>query len=257
MDYLKRYFDKAELTPSPIVLDLDGDGIETSALTGGAYFDHDGNGFAEQTGWVGFDDGILVMDRNGNGIIDSGKELFGDQTILSNGSKAANGFQALAEFDDNKDGKIDANDTVFNQLRVWQDFNGDGYSSADVELYTLGELGIQSISTGYANTNITDANGNVIKQASTFTRTDGSTGSSADVYFQINNMYTIANEGVDVPPDIAALPNLQAYGNVYDLHQAMVRDESGQLKALVEQFAAETVRTINRDSMFNNYRMAS
>lgn len=53
-------------------------------------------------------------------------------------------------------------------------------------------------------------------------------------------MYTIANEWLDIPDDIAALPDLQGYGNVYDLHQAMVRDSSGALKSLVEQFAAET-----------------
>ena len=77
----------ATVTRSPIALDLDGDGVETTALADGSYFDHDGNGFAEQTGWVSSDDGLLVMDRDGNGTIDSGKELFGNQTVLSNGQK--------------------------------------------------------------------------------------------------------------------------------------------------------------------------
>ncbi|MEW6741049.1 MAG: glucosaminidase domain-containing protein, partial [Nitrospirota bacterium] len=79
----------------PLILDLDGDGIETTNVKDGAYFDYDGNGFSEQTGWAGADDGLLVMDRNGDGIINDGKELFGDQTILSNGQRASNGFQAL------------------------------------------------------------------------------------------------------------------------------------------------------------------
>jgi hypothetical protein len=101
-----------------LVLDLDGDGVETTSLNGGSYFDHDANGFAEQTGWVSSDDGLLVFDRNNDGIINDGKELFGDQTILKSGTRAANGFQALAEWDDNLDGKIDANDSIWSNLRV-------------------------------------------------------------------------------------------------------------------------------------------
>jgi hypothetical protein len=111
----------------PAVVDIDGDGIETTNVKDGAYFDHDGNGFAEQTGGIAPDDGLLVMDRNGDGIINDGKELFGDQTILSNGQRATNAFEALREQDSNADGKIDVNDAAFNQIKVWQDIDGDGY----------------------------------------------------------------------------------------------------------------------------------
>ena len=81
----------------PLVLDLDGDGIETVAAGGfkGAMFDHDKSGIQTATGWVKPDDGFLVVDRNGDGIINDGSELFGDGTILSDGSKATNGYQAL------------------------------------------------------------------------------------------------------------------------------------------------------------------
>ena len=223
----------------PLVLDLDGDGIETTSLNDGSYFDHDANGFAEKTGWVASDDGLLVMDRNGDRIVNDGKELFGDQTILKSGTKAANGFQALADLDDNKDGKIDANDSAFSQLRVWQDFDGDGYSSGD-ELYTLNELGIAALNTGYTNSNTTDSNGNIRMLAGTFKRPDGTTNQMDDFSFRRDTTYTIANEWLDVPADTAALPDLQGYGNVYDLQQAMVRDSSGQLKSLVEQFIAAT-----------------
>jgi hypothetical protein len=126
LDDVKDYFNDASKTKSPIVFDLDGDGIETTIFGYGTYFDHDANGFAERTSWVGPDDGFLVMERNGNDIIDNGSELFGDHTILSNGKKAANGFQALAELDDNKDGKIDASDAAYAQLRIWRDMDGDG-----------------------------------------------------------------------------------------------------------------------------------
>ncbi|HEB4876664.1 TPA: hypothetical protein R0C45_004907, partial [Kluyvera ascorbata F0526] len=93
-----------ENTTSPIILDLDGDGIETRGLQDRIFFDHDGNHFAENTGWVSADDGLLVLDKDGNGKIDSGNELFGNNTVLSNGSLAANGYEALQELDTNGDG---------------------------------------------------------------------------------------------------------------------------------------------------------
>ena len=86
----------AETTRSPLILDLDGNGVETVSVNDGVYFDHDGNGFAEKSGWVSENDGILVRDLNNNGQIDGGNELFGDQTLLSDDTKAANGFEALA-----------------------------------------------------------------------------------------------------------------------------------------------------------------
>lgn len=107
---------------SPLVLDLDGGGIQTTAVNRyGAHFDLDANGFAESVGWVAPGDGLLVRDLDGDGVIDNGRELFGDHTVLQNGNNAANGFQALAELDGNADGKVDANDAAFASLRVWRD----------------------------------------------------------------------------------------------------------------------------------------
>ena len=141
-------FSAAAQTTSPLVLDLDGDGVETVGLANGVHFDHDGNGFAQQSGWVHSDDGLLVLDRNGNGLIDNGSELFGNNTQLSGGANAANGFAALAELDGNGDGVIDANDAAFGDLRVWRDMNGNGRADAG-ELFTLSELGIASLNVGY------------------------------------------------------------------------------------------------------------
>jgi hypothetical protein len=73
-------FELAENTISPLILDLDGDGVETLGQNFYIQFDHDKNGFAERTGWVGADDGLLVLDRNGNGQIDNGSELFGNNS---------------------------------------------------------------------------------------------------------------------------------------------------------------------------------
>ena len=115
----------------PITLDLDGDGIETVGLSVGVMFDHSADGTKNATGWVSKDDGLLVLDRNGNGTIDSGKELFGDNTILSNGQKAKDGYAALADLDNNGDSKIDATDAAYTQLHIWQDSNQDGISQVD------------------------------------------------------------------------------------------------------------------------------
>ena len=92
---LKQLYSTAETTRSPLIVDLDGDGVETTNIANGVYFDHDGNGFAEKSAWVGKDDGLLVRDINGNGQIDNGTELFGNNSVLSNGQKATNGFEAL------------------------------------------------------------------------------------------------------------------------------------------------------------------
>ncbi len=126
-------FTTAEAAPVgiPIILDLDGDGVETTSLTEGAYFDHDANGFAEQTGWASSDDGLLTWDRNGDGIINDGTELFNDPIQFPT---ATNGFQVLAQLDDNLDGKIDVNDSVWLNLRIWQDYNGDGMISGKWEM---------------------------------------------------------------------------------------------------------------------------
>ncbi|MEF2162618.1 hypothetical protein, partial [Pseudomonas aeruginosa] len=110
----------------------------------GALFDHDGDGIRTATGWIAKQDGIIVRDINGNGIIDNGKELFGDNTILKNGQKATSGLQALADLDDNADGIIDKNDAVFSELKIWQDKNGDGISTTD-EIVDLTTAGVTSI----------------------------------------------------------------------------------------------------------------
>jgi len=239
IDDLKKKVAKASITKSPIALDLNGDGITTTALTDGAYFDHDGNGFAELTGWVNSEDGILVRDLDGNGTIDTGRELFGSETLLANGQKAANGYQALAELDTNHYGQIDAQDAAYSTLKIWKDIDGDGYSNAD-ELMSLADAGVQSIATGYATVNQTDANGNITKQTSTFTKTDGSTGATADIWFQTDKTYTIANDWLTETDIVAALPDLEGFGNVRDLHQAILRDSSGHLQDLVQQFINET-----------------
>lgn len=219
----------------PLTLDLDGDGIETLSRTQGAYFDHAADGFAEATGWVAPDDGLLVRDLNGNGTIDSGRELFGDQTVLASGSKAANGFAALADLDSNSDGKVDASDTAWAELKVWKDANSDGTSTAN-ELLTMEQAGVSTINTGYTSPNTNFGNGNTLAQAGTFTRLDSTSGQAGSLLFSRDTADSVATEWLSIPTELLALPDLSGFGLVYDLHQAMARDAS--LVTLVQTLAA-------------------
>ncbi len=226
---LQSAFETAETTRSPLILDLDGDGVETVGKTAGIHFDHDGNGFAETTGWAGKDDGMLVWDRNGNGKIDNGGELFGNNTVLAGGARAANGFAALADLDGNHDGRIDAADAAYAQLRVWRDGDSDAVA-ASTELLTLADAGVQSIGTGFAAQTLADAQGNQHLQAGQYTGTDGNAHAVDDVWFAADTARTVDRNLVAVGDAIAELPNLQGFGNVHSLHQAMARDVSGNPK---------------------------
>jgi Ca2+-binding RTX toxin-like protein/LysM repeat protein len=229
----------AEQYDSPLVLDLDGDGVETLGKSSGVQFDLDADGFAELSGWAGADDGLLVRDINGNGQIDNGRELFGNYTQLNNGDSAANGFAALADLDSNGDGAVDANDDAFDQLRVWQDANSDGVVQ-EGELLGLGEAGVGAIQTGYVanNNRVTniDEHGNRHLQLGEYTRTDGTIAGVSDVWFAVNKTQTVNLNSIEIPDNIAALPNVQGFGTVVSLQQAIVEDESGELQALVEDF---------------------
>jgi VCBS repeat-containing protein len=256
LDGIKPKMDGAGEIPSPIILDLDGDGVETSAVKSGTWFDHAADGFAEQTGWAGRDDGLLVRDLDGNGRIDSGREMFGSETLLANGTRAANGFEALVELDSNLDGKIDAQDAAFASLRIWKDADGDGYTGAG-ELLTLAEAGVQSINVGYVNSSHVDTNGNAHKQVGSYTTTDGQTRAATDVWVKTDQTYSIVTDWVSVPDDIAALPDANGLGKVRDLHQAMAMDATGELKALVTAFT-QAATVADRDALVTQviYRWA-
>ncbi len=158
----------------PLVLDLDGDGIELTGIADGRRFDLDGDGRPDQTAFVTGNDGALALDRNGNGLIDDGRELFGDQ------HGAANGFAELATFDRNGDGAIDPRDAVFADLRVLGDFDGDGIV-APSEVRTLADLDIVGILLETEEVDETAAGDNRLVQRGTFIRSDGTTGLAADV----------------------------------------------------------------------------
>lgn len=201
----------------PIVLDLDGDGIETIGANdfNGAMFDHDNDGIRTATGWVKSDDGFLVVDRNGDGIINDGSELFGDGTLLSNGKFAKNGYEALAEFDSNDDGIIDDKDINFNQLKVWRDLNQDGKTDQN-EIFSLDQLGIKSLSLNYTNANKTYDNGNILAELGSYETVDGKKREMGDVNFRFDSVYSEFIDPIKLTSEQKASINLKGIGRVRD-----------------------------------------
>jgi len=237
-DYRIEYYD-------PVILDLNGNGVKTINKNGyfGALFDHDGDGIRTATGWVDKEDGLLVRDIDGNGKIDNGKELFGDNTILQNGQKATSGMEALADLDNNGDGIIDNKDEAFNSLKVWQDKNGDGISTAD-ELISLTEAGITSINLKDKQTVNQATNGGVIKESATFTKTDGSVNTLADVNFNKDTIHAKYESEVTVSDAVAKLPSVYGSGRLPNIQQAAMK--SDELAKLLEQYSATTSRSVQK-----------
>ena len=231
----------------PLTLDLDSDGLETVGTNDplAVLFDHDGDGIKNKSGWVKPDDGFLVLDRDGNGTIDTGGELFGDSTIKTDGTKAKDGFDALADLDTNKDGKVNLLDERFSELRVWQDLNSDGLSTSD-ELKTLEQAGIAEFNVQKNPNSQLLNNGNRIADLGTYTRTDGKSatmgevGSMADIDLAEDTFHREFTDEVPLADDEKSLPDMNGSGKVRDLREAAAN--SDPLKALLLEYSATDTR---------------
>ncbi|MBF0383731.1 MAG: hypothetical protein HQL69_22160 [Magnetococcales bacterium] len=216
---------------SPLVLDLDGNGIElTHAYSENVYFDIDADGHAERVGWVGQGDGLLAMDFNGNGMIDDITELYGDDQMAA--------FDKLRLHDSNSDGVINALDTDFSQFLIWRDLDMDGVSDAG-ELQDLVTVGIDSISLA-EQPDDRWLNENYISSNSTFSQ-GGQTKEIVDAHFLNDNADSwyrgaageVFGSTIEVDLDVLLMPQSRGYGLLPSLHIAMTNNPL--LKQMVRQ----------------------
>ncbi len=200
---------------SPLVLDLDGDGLEYVNLAqSNAYFDLDADDFASNAAWLSPDDGFLALDWNSDGIINNINELFGD--------KDGHGFDILSGLDTNSDNVINNQDTQFADLMIWQDLNNDGISQAN-ELATLDQVGITSIDLSYTILN-TQATPDVKVVAHGTFAINGSTATVQDVIFKSYPESTKYVGPYTLDPGVLQVANLKGYGRIPDLHISMSLD---------------------------------
>ena len=201
----------------PLALDLNGDGkVHTVSMDDStAYFDLDGDGMAEHSGWVAPEDGFLALDRNHDGKINDISELFGNS--------AKDGFTELGELaDSNGDGVVDASDSAFSDLLIWRDLNQDGVSQTD-ELSHLSESGVQSIDLNSKSANI-NSNDNIISGIGGFLGDEGA-GLAVDLDLLNDQVNTDYRSEYEIKLDSIVLPVLRGYGWVKDAFAQYNLDE--------------------------------
>jgi len=178
-----------------------------------------------------------VLDRNANG-----SELFGVDTVKSDGTLAADGFDALRDLDSNGDGVLDAYDALFEQVRIWQDKNQDGISQAE-ELKSLTEWGINAIHLDSTTANTTD-NGNRISATGTVEFANGSSGMVANMDLASNPFYREFLDALPISKAAEGLPDMQGSGAVRDLREAA--SQNSKLARLLKQYSQLPTREKQR-----------
>jgi len=233
-------------TTDPIVLDLDGDGVELTSAAHGVAFDVNADGDKEQIGWVGSDDGVLAFDVNQDGQINDMSEIishyFSYQDRNSEGLTSSQ--EVLALYDDNGDNVIDAQDEIYQGLSVWQDVNGDGLTD-DGELRSLADEGIQSIS--LEHTTLEDGlNGNLITKSGTALSDTGEVLSWSEVTFELDEAALLKEiVGTDQDVDTSVLPSDDTTAPTVDV---TVSQDSGASNATVSEQDSYTTTDVVEDS---------
>ena len=202
-------------------------------MADGVQFDLLASGQPVQTGWVAPSDGLLVRDLNADGMINNGTELFGNATVLADGSTASDGYQALAELDSNHDGVISNADAVYSQLGVWVDANSDGISEAG-EVQSLTALGITEIAVTAQVTDTQD-HGNTIGLTSSYQTADGVSHLAGDVWFAAQDAASYLAASELQTATLAVLPTVQVSALTTAQLQALSTDG---LEALASQSVA-------------------
>jgi Ca2+-binding RTX toxin-like protein len=250
----------------PLALDLGAKGIQAVGDLGDStvLFDMDGNGVRNGTGWLTGEDAWVVIDRDGDGLITTGAELFGIDTLLPNGQKAVDGFAALAPLDTNADGKVDAADAPldawqvvrdidddgfvapgekraaeFSDLLLWRDTNVNGISEP-FELATLTDAGVESVSLGKYLWGQSIGGENRALYRGIYTRSDGTFGDAYALDLARETFYREYSTPPVYDPSIAALPGMRGAGRVRDLQEAAAA--SPGLRELLAQVAALPTR---------------
>ncbi|MDR2564598.1 MAG: hypothetical protein LBC97_00800 [Bifidobacteriaceae bacterium] len=223
----------------PVIVDVAGDGFSPTTAEAGAYFDLDVNGYAERINWVQDDDRVLAWDRNGNGRIDNGLEVFGDSTKLTTGAAAGSGYVALGELDSNGNNAVDPEDSSWEDLVLWADTANLGRTDPG-ELQSLDDLDVKSISLEARPLDQTVEVGVVLGQGSQVTFGDGLVHLAAEYWVSTVSWDTIEpdlDDEAGVPEDVRRLPNVRSWGWVPSLHRAVMGDASGRVRELIEGFA--------------------
>jgi hypothetical protein len=180
-----------ECPSSPIIIRLSPGAYEMTGADKPVWFDIDADGVRDHLTWTAAatDQAFLWLDRNGDGRVTDGSELFGTSSPLRSGARAVNGFEALAELDQNDDGRIDARDPQWSFLKLWFDGDHDGVST-DREIRSLSASGIVSFATSYHWTGRRDGHGNRFAyQGTALVEHHGAVTPRAiyDVFFQLAN----------------------------------------------------------------------
>jgi len=159
---------------SPVIINLGKGDYRLTGSNAPVLFDMAGNGHPRAMGWTaaGADEAFLWLDRNHNGRVTSGAELFGNFTPLQNGQLAKNGFEALRELDTNGDGVIDERDAIWSRLMLWKDLNHNGISEQN-EILPIAGSGVISIDLHDHWSGRRDTSGNLFKYESLVSITSG------------------------------------------------------------------------------------